>query len=162
MDDSTVGIQVATTGGPVLGAHQDGLAVFKGVPYAAPPVGDLRWRPAQPHPGWSGVLDATAYGASAPQPDLERGQSVMGDHRFSSLDEDCLTLNVWTPAADTAARPVLIWIHGGGFIVGSGTLPIYAGDTFARDGDLVVVRINYRLRPLRFVQFWAEHAGWET
>lgn len=162
MADSTTGIQVTTTGGPIRGGYQDGLAVFQGVPFAAAPVGDLRWRPAQPHPGWSDVLDATAAGPSAPQPHLERGEPVMGSHGFPSLDEDCLTLNVWTPAADTASRPVLVWIHGGGFISGSGSLPIYSGDTFARHGDVVVVTINYRLGPLGFLYFGSEHGGSDT
>ncbi|MHA6758176.1 carboxylesterase/lipase family protein [Streptacidiphilus sp. PAMC 29251] len=159
MDDSTAGIQVATTGGPVRGVHQDGLAVFKGVPYAAAPVGDLRWRPAQPHPGWDGVLDAAAYGPSAPQSYGGPAVSALGGHGAPPFDEDCLTLNVWTPAADSASRPVLIWIHGGGFVSGSGSLPIYAGDTFARDGDLVVVTINYRLAALGYLHFGSEHGG---
>ena len=147
MDGSTAGIQVATTGGLVRGAHQDGLAVFKGVPFAAAPVGDLRWRPAQPHPGWADVLDATAYGPSAPQAYGGPAVAALGGHGVPPFDEDCLALNIWTPAADSAARPVLIWIHGGGFVSGSATLPIYSGETFARDGDLVVVTINYRLGP---------------
>jgi para-nitrobenzyl esterase len=145
----------------VRGAHEDGLAVFKGVPYAAAPVGDLRWRPAQPHPGWTDVLDATAYGPSAPQPVAGRNP-VLGGHGSPPFDEDCLALNIWTPAADSATRPVLIWIHGGGFVTGSGTLPFYAGDTFARDGDLVVVTINYRLGPLGLLYFGAGHGGSET
>jgi para-nitrobenzyl esterase len=162
MNDSTAGIQVATTTGLVRGAHQDGLAVFKGVPFAAPPVGDLRWRPAQPHPGWADVLDATVAGPSAPQPYAEGGDPVFGSHVFPPFDEDCLTLDVWTPAADSAARPVLIWIHGGGFVSGSANEPFYAGDTFARDGDLVVVTINYRLGALGFLYFGAEHGGSDT
>ncbi|WP_406280440.1 carboxylesterase/lipase family protein [Embleya sp. NBC_00896] len=120
-----------------------------GIPYAAPPVGDLRWRPARPHAGWDGVREAAEYGPSAPQP--VRADPVLGGHGAPPLDEDCLTLNVWTPATDTARRPVLVWIHGGGFVSGSGTLPIYAGDTFARDGDLVVVSISYRIGALGYV-----------
>ena len=162
MNDSTAGIQVATTGGLVRGAHQDGLAVFKGVPFAAAPVGDLRWRPAQPHPGWADVLDATVAGPSAPQHYVEGADPILGGHGFPPFDEDCLTLNIWTPAADSAARPVLIWIHGGGFVSGSATLPIYSGETFARDGDLVVVTINYRLGALGFLYFGSEHGGSDT
>ncbi|MCX4695729.1 carboxylesterase/lipase family protein [Streptomyces sp. NBC_01408] len=75
------------------------------------------------------------------------------------FDEDCLTLNVWTPGADAAKRPVLVWIHGGGFISGSGSLPVYSGDTFARDGDLVVVTVNYRLGPLGYLYFGEDGAG---
>ncbi|MDI2129967.1 carboxylesterase/lipase family protein [Yinghuangia seranimata] len=139
---------VETSGGALRGTREDGLAVFRGVPYAAPPVGELRFRSARPHPGWAGVRDASAYGPSAPQP---VGHPVLGDHGRPPFDEDCLTLNVWTPAPDGARRPVLVWIHGGGFLSGSGTLPYYAGDTFARDGDLVVVTISYRIGALGYL-----------
>ncbi|MGW2020318.1 carboxylesterase/lipase family protein [Streptomyces sp. NPDC001927] len=138
---------VHTRSGPVRGAVEDGMAVFRGVPYAAPPVGPLRWRPAQPHKGWSGTLDATAYGPSAPQA-VRVGDPILGGHGFPPFDEDCLTLNVWTPGTDDARRPVLVWIHGGAFISGSGTMPTYSGETFARNGDVVVVNLNYRLGPL--------------
>lgn len=139
--------------GRLRGGIEGGVAVFKGVPYAAPPVGELRWRAAQPHPGWSGTRDAIAYGPSAPQMFMEGGDPVLGGHGFPPFDDDCLTLNVWTPAADDARRPVLVWIHGGGFVSGSGTLPIYSGETFARDGDLVVVTLNYRIGPLGYLSF---------
>lgn len=142
---------VATTeSGRLRGAWEDGLAVFRGVPYAAPPVGDLRWRPAAPHGGWDGERDATTAAPSAPQPFMGP-DPILGGHGFPPFDEDCLTLNVWTPGADDARRPVLVWIHGGGFVSGSGSLPIYAGDTFARDGDLVVVTITYRIGPLGYL-----------
>ncbi|MFG2976580.1 carboxylesterase/lipase family protein [Streptomyces sp. NPDC048331] len=137
--------------GRLRGATADGVTVFRAVPYAAPPVGDLRWRPARPHAGWSGTRDATADGPSAPQMYLEGGDPVLGGHGEPPFDEDCLTLNVWTPAADDARRPVLVWIHGGGFVSGSGSLPGYSGETFARDGDLVVVSINYRIGPLGYL-----------
>ncbi|MFI8500902.1 carboxylesterase/lipase family protein [Streptomyces sp. NPDC085524] len=137
--------------GSLRGVVEDGLAVFRGVPYAAPPVGDLRWRAARPHPGWSGVRDATADGPSAPQMYREEGDPVLGGHGSPPFGEDCLTLDIWTPAADGARRPVLVWIHGGGFVSGSGSLPCYSGATFARDGDLVVVSINYRIGPLGYL-----------
>lgn len=79
--------------------------MFKGVPYAAPPVGALRWRPAQPHPGWQGTRDATAFGPSAPQPYREGGDQVLGTHGSPPFDEDCLTLNVWTPGPTTPGDP---------------------------------------------------------
>jgi carboxylesterase type B len=139
---------VRTTSGTVRGCVEDGLHVFRGVPYAAPPVGPMRWRAAQPHPGWPGVLDATRYGPSAPQPWRPEGIPAIGRHGEPPFDEDCLTLNVWTPGPDDSGRPVLVWIHGGGFLSGSGNLPVYAGDTFARDGDMVAISINYRLGPL--------------
>ncbi|MBT2469821.1 carboxylesterase family protein [Streptomyces sp. ISL-66] len=142
--------------GRLRGAVEEGIAVFRAVPYAAPPVGPLRWRPAQAHPGWSGVRDATADGPSAPQMYMEGGDPVLGGHGSPPFDDDCLTLNIWTPAADGGRRPVLLWIHGGGFVSGSGSLPNYSGETFARDGDLVVVSINYRIGPLGYLYFGAE------
>ncbi len=145
--------------GRLRGGVEGGLTVFKGVPYAAPPVGALRWRPAQPHPGWQGTRDATAFGPSAPQPYREGGDPVLGNHGAPPFSEDCLTLNVWTPAADDAKRPVMVWIHGGGFISGSGSLPNYSGETFARNGDLVVVTVNYRLGPLGYLYFGEDGAG---
>ncbi|MFB7372014.1 carboxylesterase/lipase family protein [Streptomyces sp. NPDC056222] len=145
--------------GRLRGGTEGGLAVFKGVPYAAPPVGALRWRPAQPHPGWQGTRDATAFGPSAPQPYREGGDQVLGTHGSPPFDEDCLTLNVWTPGADDAKRPVMVWIHGGGFISGSGSMPNYSGETFSRNGDLVVVTVNYRLGPLGYLYFGEDGAG---
>ncbi|MBT2480630.1 carboxylesterase/lipase family protein [Streptomyces sp. ISL-94] len=142
--------------GRLRGAIEGGVAVFRAVPYAAPPVGGLRWRPARPHPGWHGVRDATADGPSAPQMYQEGGDPVLGGHGSPPFDEDCLTLNIWTPAADGARRPVLLWIHGGGFVSGSGSLPGYSGETFARDGDLVVVSINYRIGPLGYLYLGPE------
>ncbi|MFB6825439.1 carboxylesterase/lipase family protein [Streptomyces virginiae] len=137
--------------GRLRGAIDGGVTVFRAVPYAAPPVGDLRWRPARPHAGWSGTRDATTDGPSAPQMYVEGGDPVLGGHGSPPFGEDCLTLDVWTPAADDARRPVLVWIHGGGFVSGSGSLPCYSGRTFARDGDLVVVSINYRIGPLGYL-----------
>jgi len=142
--------QVKLAMGGLRGSRVDGLEVFRGIPYAEPPVGPLRWRAARPHPGWGGVRDATAFGPSAPQP-VREGDPVLGDHGRPPFSDDCLTLNVWTPGT-SGSRPVLVWIHGGGFISGSGSLPIYSGETFARDGDLVVVSINYRLGPLGFLR----------
>lgn len=142
--------------GPLRGAAEGGLAVFRAVPYAAPPVGELRWRPARPHPGWSGTRDATVDGPSAPQMYTEGGDPVLGGHGSPPFDEDCLTLDIWTPAVDGARRPVLVWIHGGGFVSGSGSLPNYSGATFSRDGDLVVVSINYRIGPLGYLYTGSE------
>ncbi|WP_407840885.1 carboxylesterase/lipase family protein [Streptomyces sp. DSM 116496] len=152
---------VHTRSGPVRGIVEDGLAVFKGVPYAAPPVGPLRWRPAQPHQGWTGTLDATAYGPSAPQI-VREVDPMLGGHGFAPFDEDCLTLNVWSPGIDDARRPVLVWIHGGAFISGSGAMPNYSGETFARDGDLVVVNLNYRLGPLGLLHFASTDGSEDT
>jgi carboxylesterase type B len=153
---------VTTTSGPIAGTTEDGLAVFLGVPYAAAPVGDSRFRAARPHPGWQDVRDATRYGPSAPQPYLPGGRPPLGVHGEPPFDEDCLTLNVWTPAPDDQRRPVLVWIHGGGFLSGSGNLPFYAGDTFARDGDLVAISINYRIGPLGFLAGVGDANIWLT
>ncbi|MFD4865426.1 carboxylesterase family protein [Streptomyces sp. NPDC058412] len=98
------------------------------MPSTAPPVGPLRWRPAQPHQGWSTTLDATAYGPGSPQVARE-GDPILGSHDLPPFDEDCLTLNVWTPGTDDARRPVLVRIHGGAFLSGSGAMPNYSGET---------------------------------
>ena len=136
--------------------------MFRGVPYAAPPVGSARWKAAGPHPGWRGVRDAALYGLSAPQPWLPGGMPPIGSHGAPPFGEDCLTLNLWTPGVDDARRPVMVWIHGGGFLTGSGSLPFYACDTFARDGDIVAVSINYRLGPLGFLSGVGDVNVWLT
>jgi para-nitrobenzyl esterase len=152
----------STTLGTLRGCVEDGLCAFRGVPYAAPPVGRARWRAAQPHPGWDGVRGAAQYGPSAPQPWRPGGLPPVGSHGQPPFDEDCLTLNVWTPGIDDRRRPVLVWIHGGGFLTGSGNLPFYAADTFARDGDVVGISINYRLGPLGFLSGVGDANVWLT
>jgi len=137
----------ATTSGPVQGQIVNDIAVFRGLPFAAPPVGDRRWREPQPVQPWSDVRQTTALGPSCPQ---KRGLSLEGGGDPGQLDEDCLYLNVFTPRADPGAQlPVMVWIHGGALIFGSGGLAIYDGSTLARRG-VVVVTINYRLGPLGF------------
>ncbi|MBQ0830643.1 carboxylesterase/lipase family protein [Streptomyces tagetis] len=123
------------------------VTVFRGIPYAAPPVGDLRWRPPRPPAPWAGVRKANAFGPVGPQapgPEL--------DGLDLPMSEDCLYLNVWTGATadDRRARPVLVWIHGGGFRVGTGAHPRYDGEALARKG-IVVVTFNYRLGSLGFL-----------
>src|SRR5437588_1448699 len=126
---------VQTTTGAVQGASEGGLTVFRGVPFAAPPVGPLRFRPPQPVAPWNGVRPATEYGAWAPQPEPARGGGIGGED--SPKDEDCLTLNVWTPGLDRGAdRPVMVWIHGGGFTTGSGAGLLYRGGHLAKRGDV--------------------------
>jgi len=137
----------ATTSGPVQGQIVNDIAVFRGLPFAAPPVGDRRWREPQPVQPWSDVRQTTALGPSCPQ---KRGLSLEGGGDPGQLDEDCLYLNVFTPRADPGAQlPVMVWIHGGALIFGSGGLAIYDGSTLARRG-VAVVTINYRLGPLGF------------
>lgn len=137
---------VVTLGGALRGATEDGLAVFRAVPYAAPPVGSLRWEVARPHAGWAGVRDAQQYGPSAPQPYAPGGSPIMGSNGEPPFDEDCLTVNIWSPDIDEKL-PVLVWIHGGGFLAGSGNLPFYAGDATAHEG-IVHVTVNYRIGAL--------------
>jgi para-nitrobenzyl esterase len=131
--------QVKTTAGLVKGTTvADGtIRVFSGIPYAAPPVGDLRWKPPQPVAPWQGEREATA-----PGPACLQGR-VFDDISFPTMGEDCLTLNVYTPAK-AAKAPVMVWIHGGGFMAGGGAEPRHDGQAFARKG-IVLVTINYRL-----------------
>lgn len=135
--------------GRVRGRMEDGCWVFAGVPYARPPVGPLRWRPPAPPEPWSGVRPALEPGPMAPQRPPVPGLSVPGDPVVQS--EDCLSLNVWTPGLDDRRRPVMVWVHGGGFTGGTGASRLYRGDLLAREGDVVVVTLNYRLGALGFL-----------
>ncbi|MCX5386393.1 carboxylesterase/lipase family protein [Streptomyces sp. NBC_00083] len=134
---------VHTLAGAVRGAARDGYRVFDGVPYAAPPVGALRWTPPRPAAAWSGVREATEPGAACAQP--------AGEVPGGSTSEDCLYLNVTAPAGASAGRPrpVIVWLHGGGFTSGTGSS--YDAHRMARDGDVVVVTVNYRLGALGFL-----------
>jgi para-nitrobenzyl esterase len=136
-----------TTAGTVEGGRERGVLAFRGIAYAAPPIGPLRFRAPEPPAGWSGGRAATEPGHWAPQPEP---LSTLGSEKPGPQDEDCLTLNVWTPALD-GARPVMVWIHGGGFTAGSGASGLYRGDRLAARGDVVVVTINYRLGILGFL-----------
>ena len=136
---------VTTTLGQIAGTTDDGCIVFRGVPFAQPPVGDLRWRPPEPLDAWNGVRDATAFSASAMQRALAGDVGDLIGIPAQTQSEDCLYLNVWTPACDDRKRPVMVWIHGGGNTVGSGTQPRIDGRALALTGDVVVVTLNYRL-----------------
>ena len=131
--------------GALRGITDQGVASFRNIPYAAPPVGKLRWRPPQAPRAWNKVRDASAFGPICPQ-NYNPSDNGVGPLPAS---EDCLTLNVWTPAEVGAARPVMVWIHGGGFVNGSASAPLYDGDALARQG-VVVVTLNYRLGWLGF------------
>jgi para-nitrobenzyl esterase len=135
---------VKITSGLISGRPVDGMAdiqVYKGIPYAAPPVGDLRWKPPQPVVPWEGVKPSTQYGTVCPQPKLP----PPFDRDYGEMSEDCLFLNVWTGVKNAEERrPVMVWIHGGGFYAGSGSQPDFDGRVLAREGA-VVVTINYRL-----------------
>jgi para-nitrobenzyl esterase len=134
-----------TRQGPVVGRTAEGIESFKGLPYAAPPVGPLRWRPPQAAPTWTDPRPAVDYGALCVQPPAN-GDPGVGPPPMS---EDCLTLNVWAPTNRAGPLPVMVWIHGGGFNNGSGTAALYDGANLARRG-VVVVTINYRLGRLGF------------
>ena len=129
--------------GAIRGKAGSGVSAFLGVPYAAPPFGANRMLPSQPVPAWEGERDATAYGPTVPKGDYPPQYAPL----FPEVvipGEDCLNLNVWTPDVSAAGLPVLVWIHGGAFMNGSGSIGVYDGTAFARDG-IVCVTINYRL-----------------
>lgn len=125
-----------------------GVTAFLGIPYAVPPVGHRRFLPPEPHGGWPAVRDASACGPHAPQ--TPSFLDSLGRREPAPQSEDCLTLNVWTPDPG-ACLPVLVWIHGGAFLSGSGSLPAYDGAALASRGDTVVVTLNYRLGALGFL-----------
>jgi para-nitrobenzyl esterase len=134
---------VRTTAGLVRGGVAADHRLFSGIPYAASPVGPLRWQPPAPVPAWTGARDATRPGQRC----IQDAANDLDPGRASS--EDCLNLNVWTPPPSNELRPVLVWIHGGGFVNGSGD--VYNARLLASRGDIVVVTINYRLGALGFL-----------
>ena len=137
-----------TCAGRLEGVYEKGLYAFKGVPYAAPPFGELRWVPPQPVTPWPGVRPAKAFGTVAPQPAMQF-PGAPGEPEPQS--EDCLYLNVFSPGLDNTRRPVMIWIHGGAFSMGSGSTQSYTTGTLAQNGNIVLVTINYRLGVLGFL-----------
>jgi para-nitrobenzyl esterase len=140
---------IATTKhGDISGIEREGAWVFRGIPFAAPPVGPLRFLPPRPAEPWEGVRDGSRFGPMALQA-VGTLESMLGAGNFAQ-SEDCLFLNVATPAADDGRRPVMVWIHGGGFTTGSGSIPWYHGTRLAERHDVVVVSINYRLGALGF------------
>ncbi len=128
--------------GKVKGYTENSLHIFKGIPYAEPPIGDLRFSPPQAKKPWDSVLETTEFGPCAFQ-GYTALEEVTG--KLQPESEDCLTLNIWTPDIDDKKRPVMFWIHGGGFIFGGSRTPTYNGSTLAQRGDVVIVTINYRL-----------------
>ena len=140
---STENIKVKS--GLLRGISDAGLTIYKGIPYAAAPVGELRWRPPQRPAAWSDTFTADAFGPSCPQIAPPYRPVPLGD-----ISEDCLTLNIWTPAtSNSQPLPVMVWIHGGSYTSGAGTWPTYDGTFFAQNG-IVLVTINYRLGHLGF------------
>jgi len=135
---------VKVEGGPLQGTVEDGLRIYRGIPFAAPPIGDLRWRPPQPPSKWDGVRAAAQFGRACIQTN-----AAIADLQAPS--EDCLYLNVWTPAKGAGEKlPVLVWIHGGGFVAGAPAEKLYHGEWLAKKG-VVVVSIAYRLGVFGFL-----------
>ena len=134
-------------GGALQGTIEDGLTVYRGIPFAAPPVGDLRWRAPQPAAKWDGILAATKF---APQC-VQGTRNPSTAEQLLPMSEDCLYLNVWTPAKSARERvPVLVWIYGGGFNAGAASVPTYSGEKLAKKG-VVFVSIAYRVGQLGFL-----------
>lgn len=146
-------LALATSGGPVAtidsgkveGAVSDGVASWKGIPFAAPPLGELRWRAPQPVARWSEVRQTTAYAADCMQLPFPSDAAPLG----TKPNEDCLYLNVWKPANSGARLPVIVWIYGGGFVNGGSSPPTYSGAELAKQGA-VVISFNYRIGRLGF------------
>ncbi|MBY3618063.1 carboxylesterase/lipase family protein [Acinetobacter sp. CUI P1] len=144
-----VGPIAVTSYGKLQGREEGGVNVWRGIPFAAPPVGELRFRAPQPPEAWSGIRDASKFGPVSHQPADTRGT------RFGGLtphhSEDCLYLNVWSPESSGEALPVMVWIHGGTFVTGAGSQPQFDGTSFAERGKVVLVTVNYRLGPFGFM-----------
>jgi para-nitrobenzyl esterase len=136
---TTTSTTATTSFGRLRGAVDDGVVVFRGIPYAQPPLGPLRFAPPLRPEDWSGTRGAERFG---PAP-MQTAGAALGERLVDEMDEDCLSLNVWTPALDDRRRPVMVWFHGGAFLYGAGSQ--YSGAVLARRGDVVVVTVNYRL-----------------
>ena len=141
--------EVETRYGRLRGTERHGIRSFRGIPFARPPVRELRFLPPEPPEPWAGTREALRPGAVPIQASVPVFSFINAGAARQS--EDCLYLNVWTPGLDGAMRPVLVWIHGGAFLIGSGSTPVYQGHGLARRGDLVVVTINYRLGALGYL-----------
>lgn len=151
--DSASSTPAVTTADTTLGTANgvmtdEGVVAFLGLPFAEPPVGDLRFKPAVAIAAWDSPVDATEFGPACPQPADSGTGTLYGDQ-----SEDCLTLNVWTPSADDRKRPVMVWVHGGGWIYEGTEDPLYSGAHLSARGDVVVVSMEYRLGVFGFSHF---------
>ncbi|WP_084584504.1 carboxylesterase/lipase family protein [Sphingomonas azotifigens] len=148
---------VETRSGVVRGVVEDGVRTWRGIPFAAPPIGDLRFRGPRPPAPWQGIRDARAFG---PLPMQKRGfEAIGGAGTATPMDEDCLSINVSAPLdARKRPRPVVVWIYGGGFSLGGSRAPLYRGQHLVDRGDVVFVSFNYRVGIFGFSDF----SGWST
>jgi para-nitrobenzyl esterase len=155
-------VEVTTSRGTIIGSAEHGLAVFRGIRYARAPVGERRFRPPEPVDRWEGVLAATEFAPACPQgmggpppPGAAPARPPVFGGLFGpgayGMSEDCLSLNVWTPGCDNARRPVLVFVHGGAFRLGTSTAATYDGSSLCTSGDVVVVTLNYRVGALGFM-----------
>ena len=136
--------EAKVNGGVVSGVTEGDITIYKGIPFAAPPVGDLRWKAPAPVAPWSGIRKADAFANACMQAPHSQGNTA-------PVSEDCLYLNVWTPAQSAKAKiPVIVWIHGGGYVGGSTSIGMYDGSGYARKG-VVLVSLAYRLGPYGFL-----------
>jgi para-nitrobenzyl esterase len=150
---------VETGSGQLRGVRQGGVAVFRGIPYGDSVSGRHRFRPPRKAASWTGIRDAFAFGpvcpqdvrASRPDPATLFGQIFDADPSMDHVGEDCLVMNVWTPAVDAVKRPVMVWLHGGGFARGCGSTPAFDGTRLAARGDVVVATLNHRLNAFGYL-----------
>jgi para-nitrobenzyl esterase len=142
---------VMTRSGRIEGNFENDQWAFKGIPYAAPPVGRLRWSAPEPVKPWEGVRPAKKFGTIAPQNTIPGAEIIAELMAGEPQDENCLFLNIWTPNADNTRCPVMVWIHGGAFLIGSGSQEMFRNNTLVTRGNVVLVSINYRMGALGFM-----------